>query len=141
MESVDMDIFNINPKDLKRCVYKNLTVYARVFKVYDGDTVSIIFKYNGDFIRYSCRLAHIDTPELRTKDIKEKEYALIARDYLADKILEKIIKVKILDFDKYGRLLVELYDPDTNENYSDLLIKGGYAHKYEGKTKEGWVFV
>jgi len=139
-ETVDKDIFNINPKDLKNCVYSNLTIYARVFKVYDGDTVSIIFKYNNDFIKYNCRINMIDTPEMKSKNIKEKEYAKKAKKYLADKVLEKIIKVKILDFDKYGRLLVELYDPDTNENINDMMVTGGYAKIYDGGHKEEWIF-
>lgn len=141
METVDKDIFNINPSELTDCIYTNLTVYARCYKCYDGDTVSIIFKYKDEFIKYNCRVNRIDTPELRSRNKKEKEYAKKARDFLSDIVLEKIIKVKIIDFDLYGRLLVELYDPDTDENINDKMVKEGYAKLYDGGHKEEWVFV
>jgi len=140
METINKDIFSINPKNLTKCIYKDLKTYARVYKVYDGDTVSIIFNYNNEFIKYSCRVNRIDTPEIRTKNQVEKEHALIAKKYLSDMILEKIIIVKILGFDKYGRLLVELYDADNGKNINDLMISGGFANEYYGKTKLDFKF-
>jgi endonuclease YncB( thermonuclease family) len=53
--------------------------------------------------------------------------------------LNKIVTLKCGEFDKYGRLLVEV---ETGENIviHDWLIQGGYAKKYEGGTKEKWNF-
>ena len=43
----------------------------------------------------------------------------------------------MLNFDKYGRILIDIY-LENNETVSDNLIKGGYAKKYTGGTKELW---
>jgi endonuclease YncB( thermonuclease family) len=140
MDIVHIDIFEIDPKDLKNCIYSDLTLYARIYNCYDGDTVSIIFNYNNEFIKYNCRLNRVDTPEIKSANIKEKEHAKIAKEYLSNIVLDKIIKVEILDFDKYGRLLVELYDPDTDENINDMMLKDGYAKPYDGGAKSEWKF-
>ena len=116
------DIFNINPKTLSNCIFRNTEIYARVYKVYDGDTISVIFKFNKEFIKYSCRIVGIDTPELRTKNTEEKKLGIIARDYLRELVLEKIIKIKVLDFDKYGRLLINLYTPDDDKDISNMMV-------------------
>ena len=132
------DIFNINPKTLSNCIFRNTEIYARVYKVYDGDTISVIFKFNEEFIKYSCRIVGIDTPELRTKNTEEKKLGIIARDYLRELVLEKIIKIKVLDFDKYGRLLINLYTPDDDKDISNMMITGGYAKPYDGGKKAKW---
>ena len=142
-DKVSEDIFKINQKELKKCIFEDTTVYARVYKCYDADTISVIFKHKGDYIKSNCRLNRIDTPEMRSKNIKEKEYAHIAQKYLANLILEKIIKIKITGADKYGRLLTEVYyfDEENKEiNINDLLIEKNYAVPYFGGTKHVWKF-
>lgn len=54
---------------------------------------------------------------------------------------KKIIKIKCEEFDKYGRLLAILFSNESNESnesisFNDILIKEGYAYKYEGGTKK-----
>lgn len=54
---------------------------------------------------------------------------------------KKIIQIRCEEFDKYGRLLASLFINESNEsNYSnsfnEILIKEGYAYKYEGGTKK-----
>lgn len=109
---------------------------GKVVSVYDGDTCKIIMPFKDDFFKWNCRLNNIDTPELRTKNDKEKIFGKFVRDKLRQKILNKIVNVECLKFDKYGRLLVNL----TYENYSinNYLIENGYAFQYEGKTKKSW---
>jgi endonuclease YncB( thermonuclease family) len=49
----------------------------------------------------------------------------------------KIIKVKCHEFDKYGRLLVTLFDDNkTLININQRLIDEKYAKSYDGGTKE-----
>ncbi len=48
----------------------------------------------------------------------------------------KIIRIKCGEFDKYGRLLVELYTDSSNISINDLLINKKLAVRYEGGTKE-----
>lgn len=54
---------------------------------------------------------------------------------------KKIIQIRCEEFDKYGRLLASLFGNESNESneclsFNDILIKEGYAYKYEGGTKK-----
>tara|TARA_Y100000741_G_C18246709_1_gene555777 strand:+ start:1001 stop:1420 length:420 start_codon:yes stop_codon:yes gene_type:complete len=113
---------------------------GKITKVYDGDTVHIVFpltdKEPERLYRWNCRLIGVDTPELRTKNLKEKEFGKQVRDFLKEKILNKVVTVKCLDFDKYGRLLVEIFI--ENESINNWLIEKGYAKQYSGGKKSKW---
>ena len=131
------ELININEKDLKKFIFEDMNTYCKVYNIYDGDTICIIFKYKDEYIKYSCRINGIDTPEIKSKNDNIKKLAYNARDFLRDKILNKIIKIDILSFDKYGRLLINAYTLN-NESISDLMIKNGYAKSYDGGTKDKW---
>lgn len=47
--------------------------YVRVVNVYDGDTITIIFRFGSHFYHKRCRIYGIDTPEIRTKNNEEKQ--------------------------------------------------------------------
>jgi endonuclease YncB( thermonuclease family) len=110
---------------------------GRIASVYDGDTVRIIFSFHGTFYKWNCRLAGIDTPELRTSNDKEKEYGYQVRDILREKILNKVVSVECGKFDKYGRLLVTITcDEDCCVN--KWLVENKYALEYDGGKKQDW---
>lgn len=111
---------------------------AKIVSVYDGDTVNAVFEFSGELYKWSCRLDGIDTPEIRTSNPKEKEFAIKVRDILRNKILDKIVKLECKEFDKYGRLLVDIYYKD--EYINNWLIDNNYAYKYDGGSKKEWVF-
>lgn len=117
---------------------KGLKTKAKIVKVYDGDTLWGVFpiKEKGQLYKWHVRIAHVDTPELRTKDLHEKEMGYLTRDKLTELIADKVVDIECLDFDKYGRVLAEIYYNGIHVN--QWLIDNGYAHKYEGKTKEKW---
>jgi micrococcal nuclease len=115
----------------------NLETKAKVVSVYDGDTVTLVFKFANDFYKWNCRLNGIDTPEMKSKDNDEKAFAIKARDFLREQILGKIVDIKCGDFDKYGRLLISIFI-ENDINISDLMISEGYAKSYFGGTKEEW---
>ena len=83
-----------------------------------------------------CRLGRVDTPELRTKNLIEKKYGYIVRDKLREKILNKVVTIICDDYDKYGRLLIDI--EIDNELISDWLINNDYAFRYDGGTKKSW---
>ena len=132
-----MRLDNVDPTSIEKFSYKGIITYAKVYKVYDGDTVKIIFEYRGELIKYSCRIFGIDTPEIRTKDLEEKRLGYLARDFLSSFLLNKVVKIELFDFDKYGRLLAKLYINVGGEekNISDIMISEGYAKPYFGGTK------
>lgn len=124
----------IIPENVPLFSFDGIQTYAKIYDVYDGDSVKIIFEHNGKLIKYKCRLYGIDTPEIRTRDKQEKELGFIARDFLRSCILDKVLKVDLLEFDKYGRLLIKIYNKN-NQSISDIMIQQEYAKPYFGGTK------
>ena len=101
--------------------------YGRVIKVYDGDTFTIAFRtsYFGHIQRHSVRIADIDAPEMRGED---KESGIRSRDFLRELILDKIVRVKIVKLDNFGRFLAHVYIHNIYINQH--LIKNNYAKIY-----------
>jgi len=108
---------------------------GKVIKVYDGDSITIAAKpyENYPIYRFSVRLSGIDTPELRTRNENEKKHAIIARDALSEKILDKIVTLKNVESEKYGRVLADVYLGD--ENICEWMVANNYGVQYGGKTK------
>jgi endonuclease YncB( thermonuclease family) len=134
-------MIDLNTVDCSKIEKFSLNEYvtdAKVVKIYDGDTIHAVFEFNNKLYKWVCRLDGIDTPEIKSKNSKEKEAAIKTRDYLREKILDKIVELKCKEFDKYGRLLVDVYH--NNVFINDLLITEKYAKKYNGGTKEEWEF-
>jgi endonuclease YncB( thermonuclease family) len=117
--------------------FEGQTKEAKVLSVYDGDTVKIAFPLGDTMYRWNCRILGVDTPELRTRNLKEKEMGYMVRDKLREKVLDKIVNVTCGDFDKYGRLLIKITCED-GDDVSDWLISNEYAYAYNGGTKRQW---
>tara|TARA_B100001123_G_C15324332_1_gene1029009 strand:+ start:3225 stop:3650 length:426 start_codon:yes stop_codon:yes gene_type:complete len=115
---------------------ENQSHVGKVVSVYDGDTVKIVFPFHETLYKWNCRLSRIDTPELRTRNKLEKIFGYNVRNKLREKILNKVVTVKCGEFDKYGRLLTELYIDD--ESVNQWLIDNEYAFEYNGGTKKSW---
>ena len=126
---------NLNIKELSQ-FYPDLNK-GRVIKVYDGDSITVAARIpilkNNTIYKFNIRLNRIDTPELKTKNPIEKEYAIKIRDLLSEKIMNKMVNIKVLKTDKYGRCLAEVSYKKNNIN--DWLINNGYAINYDGGTK------
>jgi endonuclease YncB( thermonuclease family) len=118
---------------------------GRVIKVYDADTITIASKLPFDtspMYRLSVRLNGIDTPEIKGKGISddEKEAAKNARDFVANMVLNKFVRLENIESEKYGRILADVYIGDIHLN--KLLLEEKYAVKYDGGTKikpESWL--
>ena len=114
--------------------------FAKCVHVYDGDTIHVVFKMpnSNECYKWIIRMIGIDTPEMKTKNTYEKQLAIKARDFLRNLILDKIIVIECLDFDKYGRLLGDIYSEGNDMSMSNQLIEKGYAKAYDGGTKSKW---
>ena len=109
---------------------------GRVIKVYDGDTITIASKMpfkDSPLYRLSVRLNGIDTPEIKGKTEDEKTAAKQAREALANLVLNKVVTLKNIQREKYGRILADVYFGELCLN--EWLIKERYAVKYDGGTK------
>jgi len=154
----------IKNNDVPEFSLKNKEFTCKVVDIYDGDTCKIIFYdvASKSFVKYNCRLIGIDTPEikpLKSKDNRELEitkakqcrnklislccnHENINEENYKDILLnnENLVKIICHDFDKYGRLLVEIFSitEDNNEkniSFNNLLINEGLAKAYDGGKK------
>ena len=133
VESMDWDSVN---NDVPMFGFEGETHEGKVVNVYDGDTVKIVMKMFGKFYRFNCRIEGVDTPELRTRNKKEKAMGIKVRDELRKKILDKMVQVKCGEFDKYGRLLVDILIDNTS--VTKWLIENKFAFSYDGGKKKSW---
>jgi micrococcal nuclease len=113
----------------------------KVLKVVDGDTIDVDIDL-GFNVSYTqrVRLAGIDTPESRTKDLKEKALGLEVKDYLSKRLKDAkviVIKTELPDStEKYGRILGWIYVDGEKLSVNENMIKEGYAWTYDGGTKK-----
>jgi endonuclease YncB( thermonuclease family) len=112
-------------------------IAGKVIKVYDGDTITIASRLSSDtagpIYRYSVRLNGIDAPEIKGKTMREKELAIDARDALHGVIFGKMVHLRNIGTEKYGRLLADVYLNDMHIN--EWLLTHKYAVEYDGGTK------
>lgn len=109
---------------------------GQVIKVYDGDTFTLAghLPYDGSpLYRFSVRLNGIDCAEIKGKTEEEKECAIRARTELDKLIMDKIVILKNVKNEKYGRLLADVFVDDLHVNKH--MIDKGLAVKYDGGKK------
>lgn len=152
-------------KDVPEFSLCGQTLLGKVVECYDADTCKIVLPIQNSFYKFTCRLNGIDTPEIKPRKDKpnrdneilwaKKARAELLRlicpnnktpfdnlDVKKDEINnilqsnKRTITVKCLEFDKYGRLLVDLYDNDKLEkSYNTILIEKELAIGYDGGKK------
>jgi micrococcal nuclease len=109
---------------------------GHVIKVYDGDTITIASTLpivNSPLYRFSVRLSGIDSAEIKSKNLNEKDHAKKVRDILSELILHKTVTLKNISTEKYGRILADVYLDDLFIN--EWMLNEGYAVEYNGGTK------
>ena len=108
---------------------------AELDRVVDGDTVDVILDLGFDvkLHKQRVRLAGIDTPESRIRDLAEKKLGLAAKERLKE-LCVGTFKIKSLGKGKYGRILGIPYTED-GQDICQMLIKEGHAVVYDGGKK------
>ena len=118
---------------------------VKIDKVVDGDTIDVTIDLGFDLYKKErVRIAGVDTPEKRTRDLEEKALGLDAtywmKKQLEDTIAgdeELIIRTELQGgTGKYGRLLGWLYVGDDTVSLNEQMITEGYAWSYDGGTKQ-----
>ena len=116
---------------------------VKVVKIVDCDTVDVYIDLGfGVWLKKErIRMFGIDTPESRTRDLDEKKYGLMAKDYITRLLDDEggiVLKTHKDAEGKYGRILGELWRTtdfaDTSIN--DLMIKNHHAVSYHGQSKD-----
>ena len=90
------------------------------------------------------RVAGVDTPEKRTRNLEEKALGIDATNWLKKELEddlhgddELIVRTELHGgVGKYGRLLGWLYVGDETVSLNEQMIAKGYAHAYDGGTKD-----
>jgi micrococcal nuclease len=109
-----------------------------IIKIVDGDTIDILIDLGFDLTKKErVRLAGIDTPESRTRNLEEKAMGIEAKEFLTRRLTDGMasgLRVKTEKDGKYGRMLGWLFCGDTNINTE--MVYRGYAWEYDGGKKE-----
>ena len=117
-----------------------------VVHVVDGDTVDVDIDLGfGVWLRdQRIRLYGIDTPESRTRDLEEKVFGNLAKEYLIDNLMKDkysyiLLKTYKDSRGKFGRILGELIVVDDDEekiNLNQKMVDMHYAVQYFGQSKD-----
>ena len=144
--NINSELININPKVVPYFTWKGKIFLAKPCNIYDGDTFSICWIWKGDSIKYRCRCLGYDSPEMKpllsnpNRD-KEKELAKKAKERFEELIFanpDQVVKIECGDFDKYGRILVTVWNNINEKSINEIMIEEGHGKPYNGGTKELW---
>lgn len=161
----DFSKYNIHTQKFS---LRGLCTQGRIVDIIDGDSLSIILHIFDSYYKFNVRINGIDTCELKSKNELNKDLAHKARmavlciitgkleefeeleEFEDTRILSKkemqnvldkevfMVYLECLDFDKYGRLLANVYT-NSNKNdrlsLSEYLLKNNLAYVYTGDTK------
>ena len=132
----------MTPPNRKSCY--NFRVVS-IDKVLDGDTIDVTIDLGFDLYKKErVRIAGVDTPEKRTRNLEEKALGLDATNWLKDKLEgaisgddDLVIRTELVGgVGKYGRLLGWCYIGDATVSLNEQMITEGYAWAYDGGTKQ-----
>ena len=126
-------------------------------KVVDGDTIDVTLDLGFDICKSErVRIAGIDTPEKRTRNLEEKELGIHASEWLESQLEgaiageeDLVIRTELKGgMGKYGRLLGWLYVGYSSScdkgcecnchkqvSLNEMMVEKGYAWEYDGGTK------
>ena len=132
----------MKPPSRKSCYNFRVT---KIKKVLDGDTIDVVIDLGFDLAKTErVRIAGVDTPEKRTRNLEEKALGLDATNWLKDKLNqtikgedELVVRTELVGgVGMYGRLLGWLYVGDSDISLNEQMITEGYAWPYDGGTKK-----
>jgi endonuclease YncB( thermonuclease family) len=130
-------LYNVDVDTIPDVPYQGEFTPVRVYNVIDGDSIKVLYRYGKRFHKISIRVNGVDTPEVsRGSDLEKKAGAIVGK-IVRDLVLEKIIIVKFIKWDKYGgRLVGDVYLPDGKDTLCNFLITNKLGHSYSGKVKK-----
>ena len=132
----------MHPPSRKSCY--NFRV-VKINRVVDGDTIDVTIDLGFDLLKKErVRIAGVDTPEKRTRDLEEKALGLDATAWMKEHLEgaikgddELTIRTELKGgMGKYGRLLGWLYVGESDLSLNEIMIEQGYAWAYDGGTKQ-----
>ena len=113
---------------------------CKVVRIIDGDTIDVDIDLGFDvwLTKQRIRLFGVDTPESRTRDMVEKKFGILAKNFVKGRLPVASMQVLRTRLDdsrgKFGRILGEFVMEDTTLN--QLLIVTNNGVPYFGQSKE-----
>ena len=92
---------------------------GRVISVADGDTLTVKAKEK----KIRVRLFGVDSPE------KKQEHGKEARNFTVLMLYNKVVEVKVVSIDQYGRVVGDIFLED-GRSFNHEIVKNGYAWWY-----------
>lgn len=159
MESLSLHLDNLKNYDINTQEFTLCEKFlpGRLVDIIDGDSLVVILPVFDSYYKYHVRISGIDTCEMKSKNQDNKTLALQARFELLRLITGKvhgditilrtnikqilnenifIVYLQCKDFDKYGRLLADVYtDHKKSICLSNYLLDKHLAYVYTGATK------
>ena len=133
----------LTPPSRKSCYNFRVT---KIDNLLDGDTIDVTIDLGFDLYKKErVRIAGVDTPEKRTRDLEEKALGIDATNWLKGTLVDTVensdneltIRTELKGgVGKYGRLLGWLYVGDDDKSLNEQMIEEGYAWEYDGGTKQ-----
>ncbi len=102
----------------------SLSITGKVVSVQDGDTIEILSNKQ----TYRIRLNGIDCPE------KKQDFGNRAKQYTSDHCFGKTITARIIDKDRYGRYVADVFLTD-GKVLNEELVQSGLAWHYKQYSK------
>lgn len=96
------------------------TITGQVLYVSDGDTLTM----SVDGSKEKVRFYGVDAPE------KSQNYGLEAKEFVLERVQGKVIQVRVVDKDRYGRTIGKIYY-DDHIYLNEEVVKNGLAWWYE----------
>jgi endonuclease YncB( thermonuclease family) len=152
-----MEDFKYFNNDTPIFTMNGMKTYARVVNVIDGDTLSLVIPLFDKYFKFSVRIYGIDTCEIHSNDTEIKDKGLKAKYRVIEMLSKKDIKdvlcisrkqiidlfntnicivwIECLEFDKYGRLLANVFFDNKTKSIAEILVSEKLAYRYDGGTK------
>jgi endonuclease YncB( thermonuclease family) len=161
--------------DIPKFTFAGSAHTAKVVSCYDGDTFEAAMYIGDKLWKFDCRMSGYDSPEMKPLKIAanreaEKAAALRAKTALLSFVCDgveaartytnkelddlvkrnkKLIELRCKEFDKYGRLLVEIpapvivaevpadskHNPVASNTVNSWMIVNKFGYEYKGGTK------
>ena len=156
--------------DIPKFTFAGSVHTAKVVSCYDGDSFEAVMFIGDKLWKFDCRMSGYDSPEikpLKTAPNREAEKAAALRAKTAllsfvcdgvdvsraytnkelDDIVKrnkKLIELQCKEFDKYGRLLVDIpvataAAATATSTVNSWMISNKYGYEYTGGTKKAFV--
>jgi endonuclease YncB( thermonuclease family) len=141
-------------KSMPRSTFAGYKCWGYVTDIYDGDTVTIAFKYGGTVLKHPFRLLGFDAPEIKPlTTIQFRSMHIQAAHVARDKLKELLATYKnfvVVLFDKnekYGRTMgtlwtghIPTHEKDSFDaatiNINEWCVEHGFGIAYDGGTKK-----